>query len=177
MAYSPEYRSFEGDPAYIEMIAGLTGGSVVADPKSIFTHNLETQHAVRPIWPGLLLLAAILLPFDIAVRRLVITRADLAKLAARLRPRRRAAEPVLAGASRVGALLEVKDRVAHERHAVDLPDLTGEPTLAGDSTRVIEEKPKPKRAPSKRPEPAAGGSTVSSLLSSKRSRRDDDSQD
>ncbi|MBN1123191.1 MAG: VWA domain-containing protein, partial [Anaerolineae bacterium] len=178
MAYSPEYRSFEGDPAYIGMIAGLTGGSVVADPRTIFTHNLDTQHSARPIWPTLLLVAAILLPFDIAVRRLVITRADFVKLAARLRPRRRTSEPVPVGASRVGALLEVKDRVAHERHAVDLPDLpdlTGEPTLAGDSTRVVEEKPK--RTPSKRPEPAAGGSTVSSLLSSKRSRREDDSQD
>src|SRR5690606_28649168 len=82
LAYSPEYRSFEGDPDYLAHIAGLSGGGVVDEPAEVFAHTLRSERASQPVWPWLLLFAAALLPFDIAVRRLVLTRSDLAKLAA-----------------------------------------------------------------------------------------------
>ncbi len=79
LGYSPEYRQVEANPALLHEAARLTGGQDVSgDPLAVFNHNLSGSLAVRPIWPWLLLAAVVLLPFDIATRRLVITRRDLA---------------------------------------------------------------------------------------------------
>src|SRR5690606_4161420 len=77
-------------------------------PAATFEHNLNQQRAADPLWPYLLLAAAILLPVDVAVRRLVLTRRDIDQAISRVTARQ-AAEPV-AGSSHLGQLLDVKDR-------------------------------------------------------------------
>ncbi len=177
LAYSPEYRSFEGDPTYLEYIAGLTGGSLVPEPSAVFAHNLRADAASQPVWPWLLLLAAVLLPFDIAIRRLVITRADLTRLAAWLGlGRRRAARPVEVGTSRVGSLLGVKERLEREHASPRHPAIPERPAPQIPTSRPAteaparSESPPSGRAPSA---PASGAGTVSSLLRSKRARREE----
>jgi Mg-chelatase subunit ChlD len=171
LAYSPEYRSFEGDPAYLEYITGLTGGRLVEEPAEVFAHNLGSDRALQPVWPGLVLLAAVLLPFDIAVRRLVISRADWARLAAWLGfGRRRKAVPVETGASRVGALLDVKERISRQQ-----PETAAPPPLAAiGRTEEAETGAAPAAEAPRRAAPTArtaqGSGTVSSLLKSKRER-------
>jgi hypothetical protein len=177
LAYSPEYRSLEGDPDYLAYIARLGGGSIVSDAQTVFAHNLDAERASRPVWPWLLLLATVLLPVDIAVRRLVITRADLAKLAALLPTARRRVEAAAPRTSRVGALIGVKERA--RRAAI--------PGRGGSETRPPVPPPaEPDAAAPPPDEPVAGGggpetrpaappapgSTASSLLRSKRARRD-----
>src|SRR5690606_9409901 len=76
MSYSPEYSSTlrESD---LPGIAALTGGESLANlPEQVFNHSLLAQVSSSPIAPYLLLIALILLPFDIAVRRLLVTRSD-----------------------------------------------------------------------------------------------------
>lgn len=76
-AYSPEYSLSEGGEAVLANIARLGGGFTLgADLAPLLAHNLPAERAVRPIWPWLLALAALLLPLDIAVRRLALTRSD-----------------------------------------------------------------------------------------------------
>lgn len=173
LAYSPEYRSFEGDSAYLEYIAGLTGGGVVDDPADVFVHNLRAERASQPVWPWLLLFAVALLPFDIGVRRLVVTRSDLARLVAWLGLGRREAQPAERGASRVGSLLDVKERASREmepeRRAV--PPAPSEPAAPPPAERPPEPAPR-REAPRREPE----GSTVSSLLASKRRRTEGDDE-
>ncbi|HQE17087.1 MAG TPA: VWA domain-containing protein [Aggregatilineales bacterium] len=172
LAYSPEYRSFEGDPAYLEYIAGLTGGSVVEDPADIFVHDLRAERASQPVWPWLLLFAVILLPFDIAVRRLVLTRSDLARLVAWLGIGRQQAQPVERGTSRVGSLLDVKERASRELDAAPraVPP-PAEPAAPSAPRQPKPQEPAPRReTPRRQPE----GSTVSSLLASKRRRSEGD---
>jgi Ca-activated chloride channel family protein len=85
MSYSPEYSLAAPGGNLLTDIAALTGGHSLADaPDEVFVHNLTSQVASNPIWPYLLLGALALLPFDIAVRRLLITRSDLARLRAAL---------------------------------------------------------------------------------------------
>jgi len=87
MSYSAEYdRGGAGDgAALLTRLTELTGGqSLAADAAGVFTHNLAAQAAASPIWPLLLLIALLLLPLDIAVRRLVVTRSDLVRLQAAL---------------------------------------------------------------------------------------------
>ncbi len=80
LGYSPEYRQFEANPQLLATIAGLAGGKeVTADITAVFRHDLPFASTTRPIWHWLTLAALLLLPLDIAVRRLVITRQDMAR--------------------------------------------------------------------------------------------------
>ena len=78
LGYSPEYRHLAANPQLLEVLAEVTGGRDLAgEVTAVFDHNLASEAAARPIWPWLTLLAAALLPVDIAVRRLVVSRRDL----------------------------------------------------------------------------------------------------
>jgi hypothetical protein len=83
LGYSPEYRQLEPDGSLLDQMSDITGGRLLAAspsewaPEKAFEHDLPVQSAARPIWPLLLLLAVVLLPIDIAARRLVVTRSDL----------------------------------------------------------------------------------------------------
>ncbi len=60
-------------------------------PERAFTHNLNQEQAAQPIWPYFVLAALLLLPFDVAIRRLVITHTDLEKVREAVAMRRSAA--------------------------------------------------------------------------------------
>jgi hypothetical protein len=111
VGYSPEYApptSTAIPSSATPAMARLVGQGVItplARPDEAFARGgLAPVAAVTDIWPLLALLAALLLPIDIAARRLSLNRADLARLAA-MRPRRARAEanggtppnPLLAG--------------------------------------------------------------------------------
>jgi uncharacterized membrane protein len=89
LGYSPEYRQFEANPELLAQVAQITNGRNLAenptpelpgDITAVFNHNLPTDQTTRPIWPWLTLLAVVLLPLDIATRRLAITRRDWQRL-------------------------------------------------------------------------------------------------
>jgi hypothetical protein len=46
---------------------------------AVFEHNLPAAPAAQPIWPWLTLAAVLLLPLDVAARRLTLTRRDWAR--------------------------------------------------------------------------------------------------
>lgn len=78
LGYSPEYQRVQSDDSLLTEIAALTQGRDLTDKvEQVFTHDLPVEKAVRPIWDWLLLIVVLLLPLDIASRRLVITRQDL----------------------------------------------------------------------------------------------------
>ncbi len=83
LSYSPEYQHIEPNPdLLLRLSARSAGNGQVASPlpADVFTHNLKATRASQPIAPLLLLIAALLLPVDIAVRRLIITAQDLLRL-------------------------------------------------------------------------------------------------
>lgn len=83
MSYSPEYIPRPQDERTLAEIAAITGGGNLAErPADVFAHDLGEQDAASDIWERLVLLALILLPLDIALRRLIITRSDLMRLRA-----------------------------------------------------------------------------------------------
>jgi hypothetical protein len=154
MSYSPEYNlDAAGDgAALLSDLALLTGGrSLADDPAGAFAHNLGARPATTPIWPWLLLAALLLLPVDVAVRRLIVTRRELARaweaisgratavaegpserltslMGAKERGRRRA-EGVAADAGVIGALRSRRDQVRAEREAAysaEAPAATGD---------------------------------------------------
>ena len=81
MSYSPEYAVFDVDDRLLETVADLTDGqNMTNEPGLVFEHNLTARNASVPLWPWLLLAAMILLPFDVGVRRLLVTQSDLRRL-------------------------------------------------------------------------------------------------
>lgn len=121
--YSPEYRQRSGNPGMLELIANTTGGRVLERANQVFEHNLAAVRRAQEIGLPLLLLAALLLPLDIAVRRLSLRRRDLAEarlaVAGRINQLRGrqtvvTTEPVLADLQRA----KTRARARHERRPV-----------------------------------------------------------
>ncbi len=83
--YSPEYALPRGDRSTaLAQARELTGGGELADPAAAFAHTLPLAEQARAIWPPLLIFAISLLPFDIAIRRLILSRRDLRAALARV---------------------------------------------------------------------------------------------
>lgn len=171
LPYSPEYRDTNPNPDLLVRIAALTGGKVAsADPAEVFTHNLKASRASRPIWPWLIALAAILLPFDVAARRLILTRQDFARVREMIQARLAFQKPKkakLTGSSpQVEALRRVKQRSKTE--ARPQPD---EKVPQTPIPPIIAEKAPVSEMPDLSKREEAPGSTASTLLANKKKRK------
>ncbi len=170
LSYSPEYRALEDDSGLLERIAALTGGRALERPGDAFEHNLTARRAPTVLWRWLFLAALLLLPVDIAVRRLVLTRRDLERLRvalAELFGGEPARDEVRAEqAARLSQLKRAKERAARSTRRGD-----GEPAVRTD------EAVRPRSAAEPPARPAAGGEqkTIEALLQRhRRARRTDD---
>ena len=142
------------------------------EPAGAFAHTLRGEGIARDLWPYLLGLATLLLPFDVGVRRLALGRRDLEKARAwvmeqLLRRRRMAPSPAGGGRgegvpSPVGRLFKAKSRAGERRPAAgDTPSVERPPAPA-PPPRPVEPTPAP---------PAAEGGTLAGrLLERKRER-------
>ena len=71
--YSPEYGLTGTDTTLLDGLVRQTGGKLISDPTDAFSHTLPSVGAPRALWPLLMLLMAILLVADVAVRRVRIS--------------------------------------------------------------------------------------------------------
>jgi uncharacterized membrane protein len=132
MGYSPEYASLEGDPTYLAGLAEVGEGAVLAEPSEAIAHDIRGVGVRQDLWPYLLALAALLLPFDVGVRRLALGRRDFVRLwawvVARLPGRRRPATAEVP--SPVGRLFQAKARTEARRPAEMTPPKAAPPAPA-----------------------------------------------
>ena len=80
VSYPSEYRDFGVNGANLAAIAAETGGRILHSPAETYDRtglNFAGKDAV-PLWPWLLVLAAVLFPADVAIRRLRVDPVDLA---------------------------------------------------------------------------------------------------
>jgi hypothetical protein len=79
VSYPSEYREFGINETSLATLAATTGGRVVTSPADSYSRQgldfVGTDNI--PLWYILLLLAAILFPLDVAIRRLRIDPLDL----------------------------------------------------------------------------------------------------
>ena len=188
LGYSAEYApggsgALEQTPAdYLHGLARMTGGGSLKDnPAGAFVHNLDQERAAQPVWSYLVLAALLLLPLDVAVRRLIITRADLARARAWLRLRR--AQPGIGAAGeRFERLLGAKGRARSARPQPQPPETAAPPEAVAPSpappTRPLApDAPRPGPRPIPRPpaERARQEETLASrLLERRRTHRQED---
>lgn len=113
--YSPEYALPRGNRVTLTQARELTGGIELTDPAAAFAHTLPHARQSTAIWPPFLIAAILLLPLDIALRRLLIGRRDLQAVAARLMRRPAPPEPTARerGSSNatMGNLLAARERM------------------------------------------------------------------
>lgn len=188
MSYSSEYdvQSEQVDADLLmTSLASLTGGrSLAENPGEVFAHNLTSQPTTTPIWPWLLLVAVILLPFDIAVRRLVINRSDVQKawqavfgraravaempserlstlMTAKERGRQRAEEAGEMATGTVGALRARRDQVRSETT-----------TQVAPPAAAAQDKPRYSPRPAERTPQPTGSNVAGELLKKRKGRSD-----
>ena len=104
--YSPEYRDLGTDVATLRAIAQAGGGVMLSDIAQAFRVPVPSVHAARPISEILLVLAILLFPIDVALRRLVFRLEDMPAWRAALRRAPAAAVPAEATVTRLRERVE-----------------------------------------------------------------------
>ncbi|HET7471959.1 MAG TPA: VWA domain-containing protein [Candidatus Limnocylindrales bacterium] len=72
-----EYRFLGTNEAFLATLRSATDGREIASPDEVWRHDLKTNSSSTDLWPTLLVLALLLWPLDIALRRVSIGRREL----------------------------------------------------------------------------------------------------
>ena len=175
--YSAEYRQLEPDPDALYRLSLAGNGSIAsAQPSSAFEHSLRAPGASRPMWTWLLLLAAILLPVDIGIRRLVVTKNDLRQGWMGVIQKLRGLQPAPASpaprSERMERLQRVKERTDRKSPADESK------TVLIPPKKTSESKPKGRAGETPTPMKTGGSqdtaenkSTAAALLAKKKARK------
>jgi hypothetical protein len=139
--YSPEYLTSGADRGLLEELARRTGGGELLEPLGAFVHNLPSVDLAREIWRPLLLLAALLFPLDVAVRRLAVSQSDLSSarswIAERFTPSHgrsaQAEQPQL-----LGRLFEARQRARQRPSGEPEPEQTSSDRRSSASSADLE---------------------------------------
>ncbi len=125
--YSPEYISDDNLGSLMTDLADLGNGRTLTltDTDAVFAHNLPPVSGANPLWPALLTAFVLLLPLDVGLRRIIIGREEILKLAARLKgylPQRKAKRqrPVVTISSAT-SLLSIKQKTKTTSADQDAP--------------------------------------------------------
>jgi len=180
-----EYRQLGSNEPFLASLRVATGGTVIATTADPWAHDLTATDRFTELWPFLLVLALLLWPLDIALRRMSIGRREFAAAGAWVRgigrrrraigPRTTITEGMLAASGRVRA----DPTRSAMRPTSSQPDAS---TTPGSDTQVTAAPPVSpaqtavQATPSVRPVPAEAASegpdTMSRLRDAKRRARD-----
>jgi uncharacterized membrane protein len=173
--YSPEYLRFRSNPVILEEIREKTGGELLtADTtaETIFGRR-DPKQSSSPIFDWFLIALAILIPLDVAIRRIQIDWYVVSSLF----QRKQQAGPATAT---MGTLLQRKQdigsRLDAARSGVDRTAArkASRPATPIPGTTAGSSKAKKPAAAKSAPTPAASGSTTGKLLAMKRKRQQDE---
>lgn len=172
-SYSAEYalRPPDDGARLLADLAALTGGRPLdSAPDQAARRDRMAQPALTPLAPLLLLLALLLWPVDIAVRRLLITPSDLARLRAYLRRTLFGQRATVDTRARLTALREARARAAARTTGEAEPIRPVPPGAPAASPPARPEQPSSSASPAAPPpiERAEGENLASALLKRKR---------
>ena len=106
----PEYRVLGTNEAFLATLRSATAGLAIETAAEPWVHDLRTNASSTDLWPALLILALLLWPLDIALRRVSIGRRELADARRWLSGGwRRSVAPRTTG---VAGMLAARDRAA-----------------------------------------------------------------
>jgi hypothetical protein len=156
-----EYRLLGTNDRLLAALRSATGGDVVEDAADAWRHDLGTTTAATDLLPWLLLLALALWPVDVAVRRVSVSRSDLALAREWTRDRWRAWRGPARRPEQVGEMLAATRRAggAEARAALRQDPASAAPATPAPPKPAAEPAPAaappaPSPAPSSAPEAA-----------------------
>jgi len=169
--YSREFRELKANERKLKSLAEATHGRVLGDEDNVFERTFEAEPRYADTWPILLLIAVLLFPFDVLVRRVFIDYAalwsKLEALVGTVPVVGRAYRPKVERAPHMTTLLSRKQLTREEfarRHRKfsvgedeEPAEPVEEPTLGGDLG-----KPKPEVKPVEAPRPETAGPAIES---------------
>jgi uncharacterized membrane protein len=134
-----EYRLLGTNERLLASLRSATGGREIQSAAEVWRHDLRATSFATELWPLLLLFALLLWPLDVAVRRVSVTRGELARGRAWVRELASRGR-VTARPAAVSGLMQAKERAAGARSRAALlrPDggdgpTTGDPSAATKS--------------------------------------------
>jgi uncharacterized membrane protein len=148
-----EYRLLGANEPLLAALRDATGGRPIEAAKDAWLHDLGATVAETPLGPWLLVLALLLWPLDVFLRRVQLTRRDVSAAGSWIRaiPARRGR--VAPRAAPVAGMLAARDRAGGETARAAIRREAGPPAgsagSAGGTPATTAE-----RAPGARPEPA-----------------------
>ncbi len=156
--YSPEYALPRADRNSLSRARELTGGAELTEPVAAFAHTLPPARQARAIWPPFLIVAILLLPLDIALRRLMIGRRELRtalrRAGAALRVTPEAPAERAPTTATIGSLLSAREQMQRRWDGPPTPPIAP-PTTPPTAT------PAARPAPPPNPRPPASVPTMS----------------
>lgn len=167
--YSAEYGALTVDPTLLADLSTATHGQILASSSQAFAHNLVVGRQSYPIWPGLLLLAALLFPLDVALRRLRLGRREWEQAQVWLRsrlpgPRPAPAVPLEPATPSVQAFRQARERA--QRPVAPPP-----PSAASHPAPPVVRPPEPPPTaapPAAAPAPLSDDDTLARLRAAKK---------
>lgn len=153
--YPAEYRSFRANTALLERISQETGGQALTDPKQAIRTVAEPGFSVSELWSLFVMLAALLLPLDVAARRIALPMGEIVAKAIAWIRRQRAAPSAPAHVER---LQRAKARAA-------------QPTSSSAPVSGLTDRPAEPERPAAPAPPSVPGATSGQLLDAKRRRK------
>ncbi len=112
--YPQEYKNSSPNLNLLRQIASETKGQYNPEPKTIMTQNFRKSRSYTDLWWVFTLIAVLLLPFDIAVRRIAIdpeqAPAFFRSYVKKISPRRTKKPTIAADSAYTDSLLKVKDK-------------------------------------------------------------------
>jgi Ca-activated chloride channel family protein len=140
MSYSAEYSQNEPNEALLSDIAEMTGGSDLREtPSASFLSTQVPRTAAVPVWQWLLLIAMLLFPIDIALRRVIITRSDIQRFRVWVQGQDSVGTPQ----ERLSNLFEARERARSKTEAStsDMSALAALRQAKEESRREVEQAP------------------------------------
>ena len=168
--YSPEYLRFRSDPILLKQIAERTGGRLLTGAETDLFHPPRTaRESSRPVFDWFLIALALLVPLDVAVRRVQLDWSVILAWFGRGPMSNTSTETM-------GALLQRKQKVKETLDAsrAEAPPLILPKTQRPQPPRADISKPKPEAIPP--PDDTAPQSTTERLLARKHKRQEGDDQ-
>jgi uncharacterized membrane protein len=110
-----EYRLLGANEPLLAALRAATGGRPLASAAEVWRHDLRSTTAGIDLWPLLLLVALLLWPLDVAMRRVSVTRRELAAARGWVADRWVRWRGPARRTAQVGGMLAAKERAAGTR--------------------------------------------------------------
>lgn len=126
-SYSPEYLELGTNTVLLSQIASITNGQILSKPEQAFSNSLNRNTQNSDLWPWLLLLAILLFPLDVGIRRISFS---LKRLREGFMGRKVLQSATAASPSSASQLFDAKNRAGQNRKQVS-------ENMAADSATAI----------------------------------------